>query len=114
AARKALWTDAQRLYATELPSLPLYFRSDVFILPKWLTGIRPTGNQSPSTLWITDWSVQPWSDDPFCCDTARRDPGDARADVFRHLCADRPDAGRSDRSNALGRPAHERGRRGPA
>ena len=59
AARKALWTEAQRLYATELPSLPLYYRSDVFILPKWLTGVRPTGNQSPSTLWITDWSVQP-------------------------------------------------------
>ena len=58
-ARKALWAEAQRLYATELPSLPLYFRSDVFILPKWLTGVRPTGNQSPTTLWITDWSVQP-------------------------------------------------------
>jgi peptide/nickel transport system substrate-binding protein len=58
-ARKALWAEAQRLYAVELPSLPLYFRSDVFILPKWLTGVRPTGNQSPTTLWITDWSAQP-------------------------------------------------------
>jgi peptide/nickel transport system substrate-binding protein len=58
-ARKALWAEAQRLYATELPSLPLYFRSDVFILPKWLGGVRPTGNQSPTTLWITDWSAQP-------------------------------------------------------
>jgi peptide/nickel transport system substrate-binding protein len=57
--RKALWAEAQRLYATELPSLPLYFRSDVFILPKWLSGVRPTGNQSPTTLWITDWSAQP-------------------------------------------------------
>jgi peptide/nickel transport system substrate-binding protein len=57
--RKALWAEAQRLYASELPSLPLYFRSDVFILPKWLSGIRPTGNQSPTTLWITDWSAQP-------------------------------------------------------
>jgi len=57
--RKALWADAQRLYATELPSLPLFFRSDVFILPKWLSGVRPTGNQYPTTLWITDWSAQP-------------------------------------------------------
>src|SRR5437763_1624996 len=57
--RKALWAEAQRLYATELPSLPLYFRSDVFVLPKWLSGVRPTGNQSPTTLWITDWSAQP-------------------------------------------------------
>jgi peptide/nickel transport system substrate-binding protein len=57
--RKTLWTEAQRLYAAELPSLPLYFRSDVFILPKWLSGVRPTGNQSPTTLWITDWTAAP-------------------------------------------------------
>jgi peptide/nickel transport system substrate-binding protein len=29
------------------------------VLPKWLTGLRPTGNQYPSTLWVTDWSVKP-------------------------------------------------------
>lgn len=57
--RKTVWDAIQRLYATELPSLPLYFRSDVFILPKWLSGVRPTGNQYPSTLWITDWTAQP-------------------------------------------------------
>jgi peptide/nickel transport system substrate-binding protein len=53
--RKILWAAAQRLYAADLPSLPLYFRSDAFILPKWLTGVRPTGNQYPTTLWSTDW-----------------------------------------------------------
>jgi peptide/nickel transport system substrate-binding protein len=57
--RKALWAEAQRLYATELPSLPLYFRSDAFILPKWLTGVVPTGNQYPTSLWVTDWVAQP-------------------------------------------------------
>lgn len=56
--RKALWAQMQRLYATELPSLPLYYRSNVFILPKWLRGVRPTGNQYPTTLWITDWTAQ--------------------------------------------------------
>ena len=56
AKRKALWAEAQQLYATDLPSLPLYFRSDAFILPKWLTGVRPTGNQYPTSLWVTDWS----------------------------------------------------------
>ncbi|MGD9614551.1 MAG: peptide ABC transporter substrate-binding protein [Alphaproteobacteria bacterium] len=56
--RQGMWAELQRLYATELPSLPLYFRSDSFILPQWLKGIRPTGNQSPSTLWITDWAAQ--------------------------------------------------------
>ena len=57
--RKVLWAEAQRLYASELPSLPLFFRSDTFILPKWLSGVRPTGNQSPTTLWITDWTAKP-------------------------------------------------------
>ncbi len=38
----------------------------------------------------------------------------AGADVVRHLCADRADAGRPDRPDAPGRPAHERGRRGAA
>ena len=52
--RQGCGPSCRRLYATELPSLPLYFRSDSFILPKWLNGVRPTGNQSPSTLWITD------------------------------------------------------------
>jgi peptide/nickel transport system substrate-binding protein len=57
--RKVLWAEAQRLYATNLPSLPLYFRSDAYILPKWLTGVRPTGNQYPTSLWVTDWGVKP-------------------------------------------------------
>jgi len=57
--RNTLWAEAQRLYATELPSLPLYFRSDAFILPKWLTGLHPTGNQYPTTLWVTDWAASP-------------------------------------------------------
>lgn len=55
AQRKALWAALQRLYATDLPSLPLYFRSDAYILPKWLSGVRPTGNQYPTTLWSTGW-----------------------------------------------------------
>ena len=57
--RKTLWAEAQLLYATELPSLPLYFRSEAYILPKWLAGVRPTGNQSPTTLWVTDWKAEP-------------------------------------------------------
>lgn len=57
--RKTMWAAAQRLYATELPSLPLFFRSDAFILPKWLKGVQPTGNQYPSSLWITDWAPAP-------------------------------------------------------
>lgn len=57
--REALWHRLQRLYADDLPALPLYFRADAFVIPKWLTGIRPTGHQYPTTLWIEDWRAAP-------------------------------------------------------
>jgi peptide/nickel transport system substrate-binding protein len=55
--RAGLWHRLQALYAEELPSLPLYFRADPFVLPKWLSGVTPTGHQYPTTLWIEDWRV---------------------------------------------------------
>lgn len=55
--RKALWHRLQTIYATDLPVLPLYFRANSFILPKWLTGVKPTGHQFPTTLWVEDWGV---------------------------------------------------------
>jgi len=53
--REALWHRLQRLFAEELPSLPLYFRAEAFVLPPWLDGVTPTGNEYPSTLWIENW-----------------------------------------------------------
>ena len=53
--RKLLWDEQQQLYAEDLPALPLFFRADAFIWPRWLEGIVPTGNQSPVTLWVEDW-----------------------------------------------------------
>lgn len=53
--RKAIWGEIQRIYATELPVLPLYFRAEPFVIPKWLTGIEPTGHQHYSTFWIERW-----------------------------------------------------------
>jgi peptide/nickel transport system substrate-binding protein len=53
--RAVLWQQLQALYAGELPALPLYFRADAFILPKWLQGLTPTGHQFPSTLWVENW-----------------------------------------------------------
>lgn len=55
--RGALWAEFQRLYATDLPVLPLYFRADSYILPKWLEGVRPTGHKYTTTNWIEDWRV---------------------------------------------------------
>ncbi len=55
--RKAMWSKLQEIYATELPALPLYFRANSFILPKWLKGVAPTGHQFPTTLWVEDWRI---------------------------------------------------------
>lgn len=54
---KALWHELQALYAEDLPALPLYYRADSFIIPKWLKGIVPTGHMNPTTLWVEDWSA---------------------------------------------------------
>jgi peptide/nickel transport system substrate-binding protein len=55
AKRKELWSRLQRLYVEELPVIPLYWRAEAFILPKWLTGVRPTGHLVTTTTWIEDW-----------------------------------------------------------
>ena len=57
--RRALWAELQSLYAEDLPALPLYFRANAYIRPRWLTGVRPTGHQFASTLWIEEWRRQP-------------------------------------------------------
>ena len=53
--RKALWQRLQQLYAEDLPVLPLYWRANSYILPKWLEGVQPTGHQGTTTLWVEDW-----------------------------------------------------------
>jgi peptide/nickel transport system substrate-binding protein len=53
--RQILWQKLQALYAEELPALPLYFRAEAYVLPKWLEGVTPTGHEYPSTLWIENW-----------------------------------------------------------
>lgn len=57
--RSKLWAELQQVYAGELPSLPLYYRADPFIVPVWLKGMTPTGHMHPSTYWIENWSAQP-------------------------------------------------------
>lgn len=56
--RKTMWADLQRMYATDLPVLPLYFRADTFVLPKWLSGVRPTGHKYSTTNWVEEWRVE--------------------------------------------------------
>lgn len=54
-AREKLWHRLQHVYAETLPDLPLFFRADSYVLPKWLSGVTPTGHLNVSTLWIEDW-----------------------------------------------------------
>ena len=53
--RLVLWRQLQALYAEELPALPLYFRAEAYVLPKWLEGVTPTGHTATSTLWVEQW-----------------------------------------------------------
>jgi peptide/nickel transport system substrate-binding protein len=55
--RLELWQEIQQIYASELPALPLYFRSNAHIWPKWLGNVVPTGHQSPTTLSIEHWTI---------------------------------------------------------
>lgn len=55
--RRALWRTLQAIYAEELPSLPLFFRANPFVLPPWLKGLVATGHQYPTTLWVENWST---------------------------------------------------------
>lgn len=56
--RKALWARMQRIYVEEAWVMPLFFRADPFVVPKWLAGLAPTGHQYPSPLGIEHWHVR--------------------------------------------------------
>ena len=53
--RMAAWADIQRIYADQLPVLPLFFRAEPYVLPKWLKGVTPTGSSDYSSLWAENW-----------------------------------------------------------
>jgi peptide/nickel transport system substrate-binding protein len=56
--RRALWSRFQAIYAEELPALPLWFRSDAHIWPRWLEGVTPTGHLNASSLWSEGWRAR--------------------------------------------------------
>ncbi len=55
--RRAFFADMLRLYADDLPVLPMYFRVDLFVIPKQLKGIVPTGHQGSTSLWIENLAL---------------------------------------------------------
>ena len=58
AKRRILWSRFQKLFAEDLPELPLWFRADAHIWPRWLDGVRPTGHLNPTSLWVEEWRVR--------------------------------------------------------
>ena len=54
-ARQPLWAELQRIYARDLPDLPLYWRAEAHVLPTWLKGVDPTGHQFPTSMWVEAW-----------------------------------------------------------
>lgn len=57
--RRDLFGEIQKLYAEDLPALPLFFRVDPFVLPKPLKGVVPTGHLNSTTLWVEQWKWEP-------------------------------------------------------
>jgi peptide/nickel transport system substrate-binding protein len=58
AKRKVAWFDMQRVYAEELPALPLFFRADAHAVPKWLKGYEPTGHGDYGALRAEYWHAE--------------------------------------------------------
>jgi peptide/nickel transport system substrate-binding protein len=52
--RRPLWAQMQRIYAEQLPVLPLFYGADAHVWPLWLKGVAPVGFQI-STLHVEDW-----------------------------------------------------------
>jgi peptide/nickel transport system substrate-binding protein len=53
--QKVIWAEMQRIYAAELPELPLYFREDPDIVPTWLQGYEATGKEDYVSYWAEKW-----------------------------------------------------------
>ena len=53
--RAPSWEKVQKIYAEDLPVLPLFFRAEPYAIPKWLKGLEPTGHSDGSTNWVENW-----------------------------------------------------------
>ena len=55
AKQKALWLEMQKIYASTVPELPLYFRQDPDIVPDWLKGYQATGKEDYVSYYAENW-----------------------------------------------------------
>ena len=58
AKQKADWAIAQKVYADQVPVVPLFFLSEAHIVPKWLKGYEPTGHRDLSCMWAENWHAE--------------------------------------------------------
>jgi len=56
--RNAMSREMQRVWAEDLPALPLYFRSDVSITRKGFRNWKPTGTLAPVTWNAHEWFIE--------------------------------------------------------
>lgn len=56
--RMELAWELQKLYTAELPVLPLYYRSDVTVVPTTIKGYKMTGHQFYETDSVEKWTLQ--------------------------------------------------------
>ena len=55
AKQKLVWAEMQKIYAEKIYVLPLFFRADPHVVPKWLDGYAPTGHSDLSVLTAENW-----------------------------------------------------------
>ena len=58
AKQKADWAIAQKIYADQVPVVPLFFRSEPHIVPKWLKGYEPTGHGDFACMRSENWHAE--------------------------------------------------------
>lgn len=56
--RVSLVHEILKHYTNEVPVIPLYYRSDVAVIPKQMKGYRLTGHQFPETNDIEKWTLE--------------------------------------------------------
>lgn len=58
AKQRAAWADMQRIYAAQLPALPLFFNVIPQAVPKWLSGFTPQPTGQPFTQKAEYWHAE--------------------------------------------------------
>ena len=53
--QKAIWAEMQKIYAEKVLVLPLFFRADPHVVPKWLDGYTTSGHGDLSVLFSENW-----------------------------------------------------------